>query len=440
MKRAAGLAVFTVVYFAIAVYWASRRLLWYDELFVYWISALPDPMSIWRALAAGGDDHPPLYYLLAHFAGRSELLLRLPAILAFWGTSLCVYAFVRKSASAACAWLSVALLFTTEAALWAVQARPYAVVLFFGAAALVAWQRQKPVLTELLLTAAIYSGWYAVLLPLPLMAGQWARNRRDRAAWISLILPWLAALPLAPLAAKAGILSTGFWAAPKLSRLPVVYVELFGYAAAGWALAAVLTLFRSAPETPASSWSKGEKIATLGHLTLPVAVFMLAIVRTNAFHSRAAMIAVPGACAGVALLLERFARTLAAPLALVAAFHFVAMPLEFAHQNTKTILRAYETARSSGGPVLLDAALYLPVLRYAGGDVAGLMLGDASGATILERLAPYAPLRISKGEPAFTLVAWLPHNPRALAAAGYQVRFRDQVGEFTIYDCTRTSK
>jgi hypothetical protein len=139
----------------------------------------------------------------------------------------------------------------------------------------------------------------------------------------------------------------------------------------------------------------------------------------------------------VALLLERQARLLVLPLALLAAFHFAAMPLEFPHQNTKTILRTYEMARAAGEPVLLDAALYLPVLRYAGGPASGLMLGDANGAAILERLAPYAPLRISQGEPVFTLVSWLPDNPRALAAAGYQLRFQNQVGEFTIYNCTR---
>ena len=437
------LAIFALIYVALAAYWSLRRELWYDELFVAWIAEQPSFAAVWTALAAGADNHPPLYYLLAHVTSGSDAGLRAPSIIAMLGALLCVFFSARRLSGAAAGWLSVGLLLSSEAALWAVQARSYSLTVLFAAASLLAWQMRRHSIVAASLALGMWSGWYCVLLPLPLMAGQWLRDRRDARAWASLLLPWLAVLPLLPLATAATDFKAGFWATPKITKLMTAHGELFGYVPAVLALgiAALMLVGRHAAAEDESGADRAELAAACCAALLPVAVYLLAVLATNAFHARAALIALPGMAVAAGALMARRARVLAPVALCVGAFHFAAMPLEFPHQNVRAILRAYEIATTGATdvPVLLDGELSLSVQRYRDRATA-LVVGDDGNdhvALALERLSKFAPLTLSRGEHKFRLVTWKSETLERLSQQGYVSRFVARHGNFSVYDCER---
>jgi hypothetical protein len=428
----------SVAYFAIAGYWAARRELWYDEIFVATLAGLGSPMQIWSALAIGADNHPPLYYWLAWLCGGSDFGVRVPAMVSSWGAIACVFAFVRRAAGERAAWVSAGLMLASESALWAVQARSYALTVLCAAGALLLWQRRRSGWMAVMLAAGMWSGWYGVVTPFALMAGQWVRDRRDGRAWVCLTLPWLSLAPLLGLMGAASEYRAGFWAAPKVTKLATAYGEMFGYAALALALGLAASAWFVHRED-GKPGSQDEAAAACASALLPLVVFAIAVLGTNAFHARAASVAAPGMCAGAAMLLARRARALVWPVLAVGVFHFTAMPMEFPHQNVRSIMRAYEMARGGGRPVLLDGELYLPAARYAaGGKEAMALVGEGDHVSLaLERLGRVAGVRRSHGERAFRLVTWKRETWERLRREGYEMRWVGGVGEMGVWDVGR---
>jgi hypothetical protein len=86
--KGAVLAVFSIAYFGLTFYRASRKLFWFDELFTVYLCRLPDFKSVWHAVLNGVDFNPPVLYLVTRFSERSfgegHIATRLPEILGFW--------------------------------------------------------------------------------------------------------------------------------------------------------------------------------------------------------------------------------------------------------------------------------------------------------------------------------------------------------------------
>ena len=57
------LAVFSMAYFGLTFYRASRKLFWFDELFTVYLSRLPDFKSVWRFLQNSVDFQVVLFLL-----------------------------------------------------------------------------------------------------------------------------------------------------------------------------------------------------------------------------------------------------------------------------------------------------------------------------------------------------------------------------------------
>src|ERR1700679_2049713 len=72
----------SIFYLVTSIYIASRRLYWFDELFILRIAQLPNVRAMWQALAHAADTMPPGYHLLmrvvGHTFGYSEVAMRLP--------------------------------------------------------------------------------------------------------------------------------------------------------------------------------------------------------------------------------------------------------------------------------------------------------------------------------------------------------------------------
>ena len=229
-KRGAWfVAVFTAIYFPVTIVLARGRPFWYDELFTYYIATIPDLPKIWQMLAAGIDHHPPEFFLLTRAAASlpfsPNISFRLPEIVGIWLACVCVFFFVRLRTNvlygAAAALLPIVL-----GTLWfAIDARPYGLMLGFSALALLAWQlagsgphrRVARLVLALACSAAVCSHYYSVLLFAALGAGEAVRSlerrRVDRLVWLALL---------------AGI-------ATAAAHLPLVVSSIDGFGKRNWA-------------------------------------------------------------------------------------------------------------------------------------------------------------------------------------------------------------
>src|SRR5208283_3175319 len=146
-KLIVGLMVALVIYVIVrGVAAAATKPFWFDELLTLAMSSQPSMRAVWAALARAVDGQPPGFYAVERLAlslfHNKEIALRLPAILAFPCTLICVYVFVKKRSGEAIAFLSAFLLLSTIAFhRYAVEARPYSMVLACIAFAAVCYQR-----------------------------------------------------------------------------------------------------------------------------------------------------------------------------------------------------------------------------------------------------------------------------------------------------------
>lgn len=349
--RAAGvlLALVTVLIVAAGTFLASRAPLWNDELFTYYIARLPTFGDVWDTLASGLEQVPPSFYALTRtslFAlGNGEVALRLPEILGFALMGICVYAFVAHRASPVHGLVALLVPLATRAWQYAYEARGYALVLGFGAAALVCWQRAAEggrhrrlwcVGLALTLAGAVGSHYYAVLLLAPLLAGELARAlRRRRVDWAVVAALAGALLPLvafAPLVLASRGYSTTFWAVPRWSTAVHFYPDflLTRKLAAGIVLLVGLGILAGLVRSrrrPARAGA-GPPAAVPGHelvalavlLAVPFLGVLVGKLATGAFTERYALVAVVGVAIAVGLAARQLdARTPILALGLILA-------------------------------------------------------------------------------------------------------------------------
>lgn len=131
--------------FCVLLLKASIRPFWYDELLTFYLSGLHSFSLLWRALSAGVDATPPGYFVIVRLArmvpGNPLVTLRLPSILGYILTLLGVYWFARKRLSALAALTAVLLIALSPFRGYAVEARPYALLVGFLTIAAVLWQK-----------------------------------------------------------------------------------------------------------------------------------------------------------------------------------------------------------------------------------------------------------------------------------------------------------
>jgi len=214
---------------------AALRMFWFDELFTLHLAQFHSPVELWRHLAAGADNNPPVVYLLTAVSvaafGGAEWAVRLPAIGGAVLAGLCLYLFVRRRRGAAEALLAMTAVGPTGPVwVYFMEARPYGLAIGFTALALLCWQRA----TEAGAAGGRRRGW---------LAGFAA------AAVLGMASHYYFVVPVAGLAA-AELVRT---AARRRLDGPV----LAGFAAAGVTLAALYPLWGYGPKGYAAGfWSK----------------------------------------------------------------------------------------------------------------------------------------------------------------------------------------
>ena len=93
----------SLLYWATTWQLASRKLMWNDELYTYYMAKLPTMSDVWAALMSRGEQTPPLFYLVTRASmslfGDDHISIRLPAMLAVWVMSACLFVIVRRRTS-----------------------------------------------------------------------------------------------------------------------------------------------------------------------------------------------------------------------------------------------------------------------------------------------------------------------------------------------------
>jgi Dolichyl-phosphate-mannose-protein mannosyltransferase len=310
---------FSLVYLGITCLLASRKLMWNDELFTFYIARLPSLSDVWSALSTGADQIPPFFHVLtrASFAmlGVNHLSVRLPEILGFWLMSLCLFRFVAKRSSALYGFVAMLFPLITTAYDYAYEARPYGLVLGFGGFALLCWQSAAEAYARKLslvglavsLAAAVSSHYYGVLLFFPLAVGEMVRScsrrRLDLPVWGAFGFGLLPLLLFFPLVESARTYSASFWAQPRWGAVPEFYYFLL--IPAVFPLVAVLILSAIYATTPPLASSRPDQesdppipvheiAAAFGFVAVPVIAVMVAKLLTGAFTYRYALPSVMG--------------------------------------------------------------------------------------------------------------------------------------------------
>jgi hypothetical protein len=198
-KLAPVLMPVLVILFSVWSWFASKEVrLWFDELLELSVAGASTGRGL-LALLAVGDYNPPLSHFLIRASislfGNTELAARLPPFLGMVTLLIGVYLFVSRWLTRAYGILAMLVLMCLPIRVYAIQARPYGLVLGFSALALLFYQqavRPGRGLFALLglgvCTACLAAThYYAVLVPASLLSVEILRTwRSKRPDWILL--------------------------------------------------------------------------------------------------------------------------------------------------------------------------------------------------------------------------------------------------------------
>lgn len=315
-----------MIYLSRALWEAASKPLWFDEFFTFHYSRVGGPVELWKALISAGEALPPLGFLVtaaAHLAfGEGEVATRLPSILAFGAFGYGLYRLLLPRIGVAGALAAMVFSWITSGFDYAIEARPYALMICFGGLALVAWRaaadgkqtKWGPAGMVVALVLALSVHYYSVFLFLPVAAGEIARWRKTRkldlAVWGGLALAAATLLFYLPLIASARErYSEGFWS-PVLPFADILGTYIVVLYPAVWALTAVVCLliggaiYRAvkkqggAEQKPEPLLPAHERVALLTAAAIPVFAVGAASLTTGVYVYRYGLGALIGICAG----------------------------------------------------------------------------------------------------------------------------------------------
>jgi hypothetical protein len=427
---------------------AYEKPFWFDEILTVIMCRVPSVSKLWQALGNAADTNPPLFYLVVGWAPRfisdEHLAYRLPSILGLFLTIICTYLALSRRTDRLSAIAGAAFLLCTPLVAYAVEARPYALMIGFVSVAIVAWQRidESRLYTLLLgmaLAIALSLHYYAILVwPVFVLseATVWLYRRSFRiGTWIALTLS------TAPLFVFGRFLihlrqyyGPNFWSHATFGQIFSAPRELYNFLDYWiWCFTigviVVLTLwafgktikFDSLEQRKASERGIPIEECTLiaVFLLLPVFAVLAAKVTGAGMNFRYMLPTVLGASLAVGLLTSRVTGALRAVLLMIILGNYGLSSLPVIRKALTGSLLIKRTAVAQEGDVILAAyqkfglpiviargSEYLPMVYYmpAGQSVGLYALADPRAATTFHKsdsmdrallaLRPYFPVRI----------------------------------------------
>jgi hypothetical protein len=388
---------------------ATLRLLWFDELFTLHLARFGSPLELWRNLAAGADNNPPVIYLLTAVAtawlGETHFALRLPALIGAVLTGLCLYLFVRRRRGAAEALLALTAVGVT-APVWVyyLEARPYGLMMGLTALALLCWQRASDPQTRrtawvvgfaVAVVLGIGTHYYFVVpiagLAIAEAVRSLARRQLDRPLLAGFVAAGLTLAALYPLwGAAPKNYAPGFWAKAKFNRASVE--EAFhGLAAKDLTLPLVLALAAGmlagavgshspshlAPPQGEENYPAWEAVALVALAAGPVLGVLIGAKLVGGYHFRYTVPAAIGLAGLFAFAIGRTAAPakwvslLAAAVCAVtgAAGQWKAAPQHFrAEADAHWATTAFLDTHTTGGLVVVESPFEFTRLWHYHGD------------------------------------------------------------------------
>jgi len=306
-SRTAAFAFFGAVYIWPTVARAHYKLLWDDEFFTLYLSKAKTWTDLLAALATGADQHPPSFYYLTHLicnlVGTSPVTVRLPSIVGFGMACLCLYETVSRLLTRPWGMAAMLLPLTSQLYYYASEARGYALELGFVSFSALMWLlacegKRRHFAIPLLaagLCGAVASHYYAVLVLIPLAAGELVRTQHrgkvDLPIWLAFGGALIPVVGFARIIVSARAYSAHFWAVPYLHLALDWYSMTLGYAillpVGGFALVIMFRIsersFSSTTVVPPRSWYS---VAFFLFALLPVFGIIIAKLVTHAFTAR----------------------------------------------------------------------------------------------------------------------------------------------------------
>jgi 4-amino-4-deoxy-L-arabinose transferase-like glycosyltransferase len=301
-----GLWTASLIFFAATLPFAFAKPLTNDEIYTLRVAMQPSFSAIWSVLASGADNHPPLDYWLRHASmglfGTSGLALRLPSLAAVWLAMVCVYTFVARLLGTRYAFGAALLFLIVGGYESALATRGYALLLLSFGLSMIAWPavaagdagtRDRLVFVGGLV-GAVYSHYYGVLHGLAFfLASLTASNRRVsfiRQPYVLIGAAAALSLPLWPLVEVAARFSDRFWtpvtATSGLAFYPLLLAPAIPCLLAIALLTALVPITRDPAARETIEFGRETVHALVWFSVMPVAMFVLASLRTGAFLPR----------------------------------------------------------------------------------------------------------------------------------------------------------
>ena len=421
---------------------AARAQLWNDELYTWHFAQLPTIGDVWDELSTGVEQIPPFYYVVTRASlalfGDGELALRVPSIIGFLLACTCLFAVVARRTNAWYGLVGALVPLASGAATYAWEARPYALVVGFAAAAVLCHQLRTdnvgPRLAVLGLAVALAAAtgvhYYGVLVVLPIALAEAVRVvMRRQPDWAVVAAFFAPIVPLgvsAPLLQEARRYSGAFWTEFDLGSAPEFFVFLLranvfsasriptwlGIGFATVVLGAALIVLLRRPRA-----AQTEVAAALGFLLLPLVGVLVGEFVTGAYVERYVLAGVIGPALLIPLALQRVAggRASAALAAAVVLALWFGVLFQYWHRDIgveidrreRLVAFLEEHAPTSAPHVaVVHPHDYLELAHYAPSSVAARLVrlsdperalqytGSRSTEDGLVVLAGFAPLRI----------------------------------------------
>jgi hypothetical protein len=369
---------YSLLYLPLTLIAASRRHLWNDELFTYYIARIGSIDGIHDALLTAADQNPPPFYWFSYLGMSFDpgtLGIRVPAIVGVWLLGVCLILWFSRYGLPIYGLVAALFALSTGVHDYAIEARPYGLVVGLAALALVCWQQAMTGRWKLLcaiglaasLAGAMSSHYYAVLLFPPFFLAECAfvwQNRKVR--WPVLAALTAGALPLLfwlPYIQAARTYSSTFWAKASASSVPEYYgfilipalVPLMAFVV----VAGVRHLRRQADTFETFVPSLPEMVCVLSLSAMPVIAVALGRFITGAYTHRYVIFAAIGIVIFLMWLLVRAfgARTMPALLSAGLLTMFI-------------LAREGRSMRSAGQPFNRSADIRFLTEKVPAGEIA----------------------------------------------------------------------